>query len=120
MQRGVYELGSQNKVNVGTGGTYPVFQANDAPPGMRRRAQKDRQQRRTFFYFNSSSRISIPRAPGEKTALRFLLRQGQRLLIRSTGLGNPSYSATLIRTGRVREGTVGEVLARQRPDEALG
>src|SRR5271167_3893426 len=42
------------------------------------------------FYFDSWSLFQFLEPPCEKTPLRFLARQGERLLVRSTGLRNPS------------------------------
>src|SRR6185312_9253991 len=57
--------------------------------------------------------------PREKPALRFVRRQGERSLVRRTGLRYPAESATAIPAGRVREVISGELLARQQViDEA--
>src|SRR6185437_11576443 len=55
----------------------------------------------------------------KETALRLLPSQGKRLLIGGTSLRKPPQPATQVRTGGVREGIIGEFLARQKVlDEA--
>src|ERR1700761_1900106 len=67
------------------------------------RRGENRQQSHFLFQF--------PEPAGEETALRLLPSQGQRSLIRSTGLRKPSQPAAQIRAGRVREMIVSELVA---------
>src|SRR6185437_10107420 len=73
--------------------------------------RENRQQSQFLFQF-----LEPPR---KETTLRLLPSQGKRLLIGSTSLRKPPQPATQVSTGGVREGIIGEFLARQKViDEA--
>ena len=67
----------------GTDGTYPAFPANEAPADMRRARTEKIDSKLELFLFQFLESLR------KETALRFLPHQGERLLIRSTGLRNP-------------------------------